>query len=99
MRSRPAITTPASMKPSVFSPLAGMLYGALESNSPAPPRFALTGLLGMLAGERLPCVARRMPAGHRPSAARRDATCSQRALPQHERAQVIVIHTALPSHA
>ncbi|HDR9080950.1 TPA: DUF1427 family protein [Burkholderia vietnamiensis] len=87
------------MKPSVFSPLAGMLYGALESNSPAPPRFALTGLLGMLAGERLPCVARRMPAGHRPSAAWRDATCSQRTLPQHERAQVIVIHTAPRYHA
>ncbi|HDR9359507.1 DUF1427 family protein [Burkholderia vietnamiensis] len=87
------------MKPSVFSLLAGVLYGALELNSPAPPRFALTGLLSLLAGERLPCVARRMPAGHRPSAARRDATCSQRTLPQHERAQVIVIHTALPSHA
>ena len=87
------------MKPSVFSPLAGMLYGALESNSPAPPRFALTGLLGLLAGERLPSVARRMPAGCRPSAAWRDATCSQRTLPHHERAQVIVIHTALPSHA
>ncbi|KVE61807.1 DUF1427 family protein [Burkholderia vietnamiensis] len=87
------------MKPSVFSLLAGVLYGALELNSPAPPRFALTGLLSLLAGERLPCVARRMPAGHRPSAARRDATCSQRTLPQHERAQVIVIHTALPSRA
>jgi XapX domain-containing protein len=41
------------MKPSVFSLLAGVLYGALELNSPAPPRFALTGLLGLLAGERL----------------------------------------------
>ncbi|QMI45946.1 DUF1427 family protein [Burkholderia sp. MBR-1] len=79
------------MKPSVFSLLAGVLYGAIELNSPAPPRFALTGLL---AGERLPSVARRMPAGCRPSAAWRDATCSQRTLPHHERAQVIVIHTA-----
>ncbi|HDR9159039.1 TPA: DUF1427 family protein [Burkholderia vietnamiensis] len=87
------------MKPSVFSLLAGVLSGALELNSPAPPRFALTGLLGMLAGERLPSVARRMPAGHRPTAARRDATFIQRALLQHEGAQVIVIHTALPSRA
>jgi XapX domain-containing protein len=39
------------MKPSVFSLLAGVLYGALELNSPAPPRFALTGLLA--GGERL----------------------------------------------
>ncbi|WP_176153876.1 DUF1427 family protein [Burkholderia vietnamiensis] len=87
------------MKPSVFSLLAGMLYGALELNSPAPPRFALTGLLGLLAGERLLSVARRMPAGCRPSAAWRDATCSQRTLPHHERAQVIVIHTAPRYHA
>ncbi|MBR8000674.1 DUF1427 family protein [Burkholderia vietnamiensis] len=87
------------MKPSVFSLLAGVLYGAIELNSPAPPRFALTGLLGLLAGERLLSVARRMPAGCRPSAARRDATCSQRTLPHHERAQVIVIHTAPRYHA
>lgn len=31
----------------------GLLYGALDFRSPAPPAIALVGLLGMLAGEKL----------------------------------------------
>lgn len=31
----------------------GLLYGALNVRSPAPPAIALVGLLGMLAGEQL----------------------------------------------
>ncbi|WP_175971796.1 DUF1427 family protein [Burkholderia sp. BCC0322] len=45
------------MKPYCLSLLAGILagvvYGALRVNSPAPPLIALTGLLGMLAGEQI----------------------------------------------
>jgi len=44
------------MKPYIFSLLAGMLagviYGTTGVHSPAPPTVALTGLLGMLAGEQ-----------------------------------------------
>ena len=31
----------------------GLVYGALDFRSPAPPAIALVGLLGMLAGEKL----------------------------------------------
>jgi XapX domain-containing protein len=76
-----AITGRSTMKPYVFSLLAGILagviYGAIGVNSPAPPIIALTGLLGMLAGEQILPVARRMLAGHRLNAAWRDAKCSQ----------------------
>ncbi len=69
------------MKPYVFSLLAGILaggvYGALGVHSPAPPIVALTGLLGMLAGEQLLPVARRMLSGHRLNAAWREAKCGQ----------------------
>ncbi|MBN3750858.1 XapX domain-containing protein [Burkholderia sp. Se-20373] len=69
------------MKPYFLSLLAGILagviYGALGVNSPAPPIIALTGLLGMLAGEQILPVARRMFAGHRLNTAWRDARCSQ----------------------
>lgn len=33
--------------------LVGLLYGALQVRSPAPPAIALMGLLGMLGGEQL----------------------------------------------
>jgi XapX domain-containing protein len=69
------------LKPYVLSLLAGILagavYGALGVHSPAPPAIALTGLLGMLAGEQLLPIARRMLAGVRLNAAWRDAQCSQ----------------------
>jgi XapX domain-containing protein len=69
------------MKPYIYSMLAGILagvvYGAIGVQSPAPPTIALTGLLGMLAGEQILPVARRMFSGLRLNAAWRDAKCSQ----------------------
>lgn len=43
--------------------LVGVLYGALNVRSPAPPIVALLGLLGMLLGEQVGPVARRILAG------------------------------------
>jgi len=41
----------------------GLLYGALDFRSPAPPAIALSGLLGMLAGEQLWPLGRQLIAG------------------------------------
>ena len=41
----------------------GLLYGALDFRSPAPPAIALLGLLGMLAGEQLWPLGRQLIAG------------------------------------
>jgi XapX domain-containing protein len=41
----------------------GLLYGALDFRSPAPPAIALVGLLGMLAGEKLWPMGRQLVAG------------------------------------
>ncbi|CAB3763652.1 hypothetical protein GQ57_13975 [Burkholderia sp. MSh2] len=69
------------MKPYFLSLLAGILagviYGALGVNAPAPPVVALLGLLGMLAGEQILPLARRLLSGHRLPAAWRDAQCGQ----------------------
>lgn len=69
------------MKPYLLSlsagVLAGVIYGVLGVNSPAPPIIALLGLLGMLAGEQILPLARRMLAGYRLNTAWRDAQCSQ----------------------
>jgi XapX domain-containing protein len=69
------------MKPYVLSLLAGVLagviYGAIAVHSPAPPTIALIGLLGMLAGEQILPLARRMRAGNKLNAAWREAKCSQ----------------------
>lgn len=55
------------MKPYLISLLmgavAGALYYALHVQSPAPPIIALLGLLGMLIGEQLVPIARRLLAG------------------------------------
>lgn len=40
--------------------LAGLLYGLINVRSPAPPAIALVGLLGMLVGEQIVPVARRL---------------------------------------
>ena len=40
--------------------LAGLLYGLINVRSPAPPAIALIGLLGMLIGEQIVPVARRV---------------------------------------
>ena len=43
--------------------LVGLLYALLHVRSPAPPTVALIGLLGMLVGEQLLPIARRMACG------------------------------------
>ncbi|QPS87866.1 DUF1427 family protein [Serratia plymuthica] len=40
--------------------LAGIIYAALNIHSPAPPVIALLGLLGMLIGEQIIPVTRRL---------------------------------------
>lgn len=43
--------------------LVGVVYSLLNVRSPAPPLVALVGLLGILAGEQMVPVARRLAAG------------------------------------
>lgn len=43
--------------------VVGLLYGALDVRSPAPPAIALVGLLGMLAGEQLWPMGRQLVSG------------------------------------
>jgi XapX domain-containing protein len=40
--------------------LVGFIYGLLQVRSPAPPVVALLGLLGILAGEQIPAVAKHL---------------------------------------
>lgn len=40
--------------------LAGLVYGLINVRSPAPPAIALVGLLGMLIGEQVVPVAKRV---------------------------------------
>ncbi|PCC74067.1 XapX domain-containing protein [Nannocystis exedens] len=49
--------------------LVGVLYSVLNVRSPAPPIVALLGLFGMLLGEQVGPVARRLLAGEPLSAA------------------------------
>lgn len=57
--------------------LAGVVYNLLGVQSPAPPAVALAGLLGILAGEQVLPLARRMFAGIRLRTAWSEAKCSQ----------------------
>ncbi|MBR0681880.1 XapX domain-containing protein [Roseomonas eburnea] len=43
--------------------LVGVIYGLLQVRSPAPPVIALVGLLGMLVGEQVVPLARRVIEG------------------------------------
>lgn len=55
------------MKPYIISLavglLVGILYGSLGVRSPAPPAIALLGLLGMLLGEQVVPIAKRVVSG------------------------------------
>lgn len=52
------------MKPYIVSlalgVLVGVIYALFSVRSPAPPIIALVGLLGILAGEQLPSLAKRL---------------------------------------
>ncbi|WP_431700077.1 DUF1427 family protein [Pseudomonas sp. BR20] len=41
----------------------GVIYGALDFRSPAPPAIALVGLMGMLLGEKLWPMGRQLVSG------------------------------------
>ncbi|AMJ59978.1 XapX domain-containing protein [Bosea sp. PAMC 26642] len=45
--------------------LVGVIYSLLNIRSPAPPIVALIGLLGILAGEQIVPVAKRLMAGEK----------------------------------
>ncbi|RDJ26925.1 DUF1427 family protein [Bosea caraganae] len=45
--------------------LVGVIYSLLNVRSPAPPVVALIGLLGILAGEQIVPIAKRVIAGER----------------------------------
>jgi XapX domain-containing protein len=47
--------------------LVGVLYSLLNVRSPAPPLIALLGLMGILLGEQVVPIARRMIAGEQVS--------------------------------
>ncbi len=47
--------------------LAGVLYGLIGVRSPAPPVIALVGLAGILIGEQLVPLAKRLFAGDAPT--------------------------------
>jgi XapX domain-containing protein len=49
--------------------LVGVIYGLLHVRSPAPPVIALTGLLGILVGEQLVPLAKRLLASEPVSSA------------------------------
>jgi len=55
------------MKPYLLSLAAGVLvgviYGLIRVKSPAPPTIALLGLLGMLVGEQLVPIGKRILSG------------------------------------
>jgi XapX domain-containing protein len=57
--------------------LAGVVYGAIGVQSPAPPTIALLGLLGMLAGEQILPLARQVLSGLKLGTAWREAKCGQ----------------------
>lgn len=43
--------------------LVGVVYGLMNVRSPAPPVIALVGLLGILAGEQIVPIAKRLISG------------------------------------
>ncbi|MFM0008473.1 XapX domain-containing protein [Paraburkholderia dipogonis] len=56
--------------------LVGLIYSLINVRSPAPPLIALLGLLGMLGGEQVIPVAKRLLSGTTLSVAWRDAHCA-----------------------
>jgi XapX domain-containing protein len=56
--------------------LVGVIYSLLNVRSPAPPVVALVGLLGILVGEQIVPVAKRMVEGSHLAAAWRQSQCT-----------------------
>ena len=59
--------------------LVGMVYSLLGVRSPAPPTIALVGLLGILLGEQVVPIAKRLTAG-RPVAEYLRTSCAEHVL-------------------
>ena len=57
--------------------LVGVVYSLLDVRSPAPPVVALIGLLGILLGEQIVPVGRKLIVGTSIGAAWRQARCGQ----------------------
>ncbi|MXP66107.1 DUF1427 family protein [Roseomonas sp. M0104] len=57
--------------------VVGVVYSLLNVRSPAPPVVALVGLLGILLGEQLVPVAKRLLAGHPVSVSVLREDCAQ----------------------
>ena len=78
------------MKPYLISLAAGVLvgivYGLLGVRSPAPPTIALIGLLGILLGEQVPPIARRLVRGESVTAYV-TTDCAEQVLGSQARAQ------------
>ena len=60
--------------------LGGAIYGIVHVRSPAPPVVALVGLLGILLGEQIPPLAKRLFAGEPVNAAVLRETCGEHVL-------------------
>ncbi|RSZ57658.1 XapX domain-containing protein [Massilia atriviolacea] len=58
--------------------LVGIIYALINVRSPAPPAVALLGLLGMLIGEQMVPIAKRVIAGEPLSIAWFSAECAPR---------------------
>jgi XapX domain-containing protein len=56
--------------------LVGIIYSLLNVRSPAPPLVALVGLLGILAGEQIVPIARRIVDGEGLATAWQQAKCA-----------------------
>jgi XapX domain-containing protein len=57
--------------------LVGIVYSLLNVRSPAPPVIALIGLLGILAGEQVVPIAKRVIAGERLSLGWLNSECGE----------------------
>lgn len=57
--------------------LAGVLYGLIDVRSPAPPVVALVGLAGILIGEQIVPLAKRLVAGERPTVSQVREDCRE----------------------
>ena len=57
--------------------LVGVIYSLLNVRSPAPPLVALVGLLGILIGEQVIPVGKRLIAGSSVGVAWRQSQCTQ----------------------
>lgn len=66
--------------------LVGIVYGLLNVRSPAPPVVALIGLLGILLGEQVVPLAKRMLAGEPVTSAWTRAQCAPHVLGELPRA-------------